>query len=283
LITGEIKNQVDGIWTTFWTNGISNPMSVIEQISYLLFIKRLDDLELAKERKAQRLGGPVEGPRFGPHQQHLRWSRFKNLGDGAEMLKLVRDEVFPFIKTLGGDGAATSYARHMKDAVFLITSPALLTSVVDQMEKLPLEDRDTKGDLYEYMLSKLTTAGQNGQFRTPRHIIRMMVEMVSPTITDVVCDPACGTAGFLVSAAEYLRELTDEAGNLVLNARGAREHFNKGMFHGFDSNPGSTQPARELGTAGLARVPLLGTRPPDRQASGRVSCAALLRNAGVAR
>lgn len=234
VITGEIKNQVDLIWTTFWNNGISNPLSVIEQISYLLFIKRLDDLELAKEKKAQRFNKAVKDPRFRADQQHLRWSQFRNLGDGAEMLRVVRDEVFPFIKNLGGNNGATSYARHMKDAVFLITSAALLTSVVDHMEKLPLEDRDTKGDIYEYMLSKLTTAGQNGQFRTPRHIIKMMVELRSPTAKDVICDPACGTAGFLVGAAEYLRDLKDEDGNLVLNAAGARQHFDQGMFFGFD-------------------------------------------------
>ncbi|GMV27629.1 MAG: hypothetical protein AMXMBFR58_36600 [Phycisphaerae bacterium] len=234
MITGDIKNRVDRIWTTFWNNGISNPLSVIEQISYLLFIKRLDDLELAQEKKAQRLGRKVENPRFGAKQQHLRWSQFKHLGDGNQMLRVVRDEVFPFIKTLGGGDDATSYARHMRDAVFLITSPALMASVVDQIDGLPLEDRDTKGDLYEYMLSKLTTAGQNGQFRTPRHIIKMMVALVEPKPDDIICDPACGTAGFLVAAAEHLRELKDASGNLVLNAPGHRQHFNTGMFHGFD-------------------------------------------------
>ena len=234
MITGPFKHQVDEIWTTFWNNGISNPLSVIEQISYLLFIKRLDDLDLAAERKAQRLSRPVDKPRFGPDQQHMRWSRFKNLGDGEEMLQLIRDEVFPFIKNLGGTGDATSYARHMKDAVFLITSPALISSVVDQMDRLPLEDRDTKGDLYEYMLSKLTTAGTNGQFRTPRHLIKMMVDLMEPQAEDIICDPACGTAGFLMGAAEYLRELKDDKGNLVLNARGNREHFDTEMFHGFD-------------------------------------------------
>ncbi len=166
MITGEIKAKVDKLWTTFWNNGISNPLSVIEQISYLLFIKRLDDLELAKERKAQRLGQPVKNPIFSAEQQRIpygnasraRWSHFKNLTDAEEMLKIVRDEAFPFIKNLGGTAAETAYARHMKDAVFLIASPALLTNVVTQIEQIPMEDRDTKGDLYEYMLSKLTTA-----------------------------------------------------------------------------------------------------------------------------
>jgi type I restriction enzyme M protein len=233
-ITGEIKSRVDKLWTSFWNNGISNPLSVIEQISYLLFIKRLDDLELAKERKAQRLGQSVRDSIFSEKQQHLRWSHFKNLTNAEEMLRIVRDEAFPFIKHLGGTAAETAYARHMKDAVFLIASPALLANVVTQIEQIPMEDRDTKGDLYEYMLSKLTTAGTNGQFRTPRHIIRMMVEVMKPGAREIICDPACGTGGFLVAAAEYLRDLKDSDGNFVLNAQGNREHFNRDMFHGFD-------------------------------------------------
>ena len=170
MITGEMKSKVDRLWTTFWNNGISNPLSVIEQISYLLFIKRLDDLELAEERKAQRLKRPISHPIFSPEQQHCRWSHFKNLSDSEEMLKIIRDEAFPLIKNLGGEEGKTAYARHMKDAMFLVANPALLANVVGQIDQLPMEDRDTKGDLYEYMLSKLTTAGTNGQFRTPRHI-----------------------------------------------------------------------------------------------------------------
>ena len=234
MITGEIKSKVDKLWTTFWNNGISNPLSVIEQISYLLFIKRLDDLELAKERKTQRLGQPVKNPIFSKEQQRSRWSHFKNLTDAEEMLRVVRDEAFPFIKNLGGTAVETAYARHMKDAVFLIANPALLTNVVTQIEQIPMEDRDTKGDLYEYMLSKLTTAGTNGQFRTPRHIIKMIVDLMNPGAREIICDPACGTGGFLIAAAEYLRDLKDSEGNLVLNAPGNREHFNKEMFHGFD-------------------------------------------------
>ncbi len=234
MITGEMKSKVDRLWTTFWNNGISNPLSVIEQISYLLFIKRLDDLELTKERKAQRLGRPVSDPIFSVEQQRCRWSYFKNLTDSEEMLRIVRDKAFGFIKNLGQGDLESAYARHMKDAVFLIASPALLASVVGQIEQIPMEDRDTKGDLYEYMLSKLTTAGTNGQFRTPRHIIKMMVELMAPGLREIICDPACGTAGFLVAAAEYLRDLKDGDGNLILNAPGNREHFNCGMFHGFD-------------------------------------------------
>lgn len=234
MITGEMKSKVDRLWTTFWNNGISNPLSVIEQISYLLFIKRLDDLELTKERKAQRLGKEVSDPLFSNDTKTCRWSYFKNLTDSEEMLRVVRDEAFPFIKNLGQSKLESAYARHMKDAVFLIASPALLASVVGQIEQIPMEDRDTKGDLYEYMLSKLTTAGTNGQFRTPRHIIKMIVELMAPGPREIICDPACGTAGFLVAAAEYLRELKDSEGNLILNAPGNREHFNSEMFHGFD-------------------------------------------------
>ncbi|KJH72518.1 type I restriction-modification system subunit M [Aliterella atlantica] len=234
MITGEMRSKVDRLWTTFWNNGISNPLSVIEQISYLLFIKRLDDLELVKERRAQRLGEAVKEPIFSVDKQMCRWSYFKNLSNAEEMLKIVRDEAFPFIKNLGLGAAESTYVRHMKDAVFLIASPALLASVVGQIEQIPMEDRDTKGDLYEYMLSKLTTAGTNGQFRTPRHIIKMMVELMAPHPREIICDPACGTAGFLVAAAEYLRDLQDSEGNYVLNAPGNREHFNRQMFHGFD-------------------------------------------------
>lgn len=227
MITGDIKNKVDALWTTFWTNGISNPLSVIEQVSYLLFIKRLDDLELVKEKKANRLGRDIKDPRFSAAQQHMRWSKFKHLGDPDEQLRIVKDEVFPFIKSLGGEDGATSYTRHMKDAVFLISSAALLTNVIDQIDGLPTKDRDTMGDLYEYMLSKLTTAGTNGQFRTPRHIIKMMVQLMNPGPKDTVCDPACGTAGFLVAASEHVR---DE----MMNDPAHNKHFNNTMFHGFD-------------------------------------------------
>ena len=234
MIAGELKSKVDKLWTTFWNNGISNPLSVIEQISYLLFIKRLDDLELAKEKKANRLGRKIKNPIFSEEQQHVRWSYFKNLDNAEMMLEIVRDEAFPFIKTLGDSTGSSTYAHHMKDAVFLIASPALLAAVIEQIENIPMEDRDTKGDLYEYMLSKLSTAGTNGQFRTPRHIIKMMVELLAPGPREIVCDPACGTGGFLVAVAEYIRELKDADGNLLLNAPGNREHFNNEMFHGFD-------------------------------------------------
>ena len=234
MITGELKSKVDHLWTTFWNNGISNPLSVIEQISYLLFIKRLDDLEVTKERKARRLGRSVKQPTFADDEQECRWSYFKNLDDSDKKLKIIRDQAFPFIKQLGGEVADSPYARHMQDAVFLISSAALLDSVITQIDQIPMEDRDTKGDLYEYMLSKLSTAGTNGQFRTPRHIIKLMVALMAPGPNEIICDPACGTGGFLVGAAEYVRDLKDSEGNSVLNAPGNMAHFNDGMFHGFD-------------------------------------------------
>ena len=242
MITGELKSKVDKLWEIFWSNGISNPLSVIEQISYLLFMRRLDDEQSRKEKQASRTGRPIQDPIFSPDQEHCRWSKFRNLSD-QERLEVVRDKAFPFIKTLGGDN---TYAHYMKDAVFLIASAALLRDAVDRIDDMldmlqrqanASEDRsyvDLMGDLYEYMLSKLSTAGQNGQFRTPRHIIRMMVELMAPGPREIICDPACGTAGFLVAAAEYLRGLKDAAGNFVLNAPGNREHFNTQMFHGFD-------------------------------------------------
>ncbi|OKH12302.1 type I restriction-modification system subunit M [[Limnothrix rosea] IAM M-220] len=234
MITGELKSKVDKLWDTFWSGGISNPLSVIEQISYLLFIKRLDELELAKERKAQRLGGEVKDPSFTPEQQGYRWSNFRHL-EAQEMIKIVRDHAFPMIKELGKEGGA--YAAHMKDATFMIANASLLSTVVEQIDQIPMADRDTKGDLYEYMLSKLSTAGTNGQFRTPRHIIKMIVELMEPTPREIVCDPACGTGGFLVAVSEYMRDLKDGDGNSVLNAAGNREHFNSEMFHGFDFDP----------------------------------------------
>ena len=188
MITGDLKSKVDKLWTTFWSNGVINPLSVIEQISCLLFIKRLDDLELVKEKQAKRLGARLKTRLL---RQSIRIVGGRSLR--IRMLTIVRDKAFPFIKAMGTAGG--TYAVHMKDAMFLIANAALLANVVEQIDGMPMEDRDTKGDLYEYMLSKLTTAGTNGQFRTPRHIIKMMVELMAPTAREVVCDPACGTGG----------------------------------------------------------------------------------------
>jgi type I restriction enzyme M protein len=227
MITGELKSQIDGIWNAFWTGGISNPLEVIEQITYLLFIKRLDELHTAEEKKANRLGIAVEKPIFPADKPHMRWSRFRN-DDPQMMFRVVSQEVFPFIKELKGE--ESSYARHMRDARFTIPTPGLLARVVDLIDKVPMEDRDTKGDVYEYMLGKIATAGQNGQFRTPRHIIKMMVDMRAPQPKDVICDPACGTAGFLVSAGEYLREHHPE----IFTDEALRRHFNERLFNGYD-------------------------------------------------
>jgi type I restriction enzyme M protein len=226
VITGELKNKVDRVWDAFWSGGISNPLEVIEQITYLLFIRRLDDLEVLAENKARRTGN-AEVLRFGPSQQELRWSLLKN-EEPALMFETVGQKIFPFLRTLGGDGS--TYGEHMEGARFTIPTPQLLSRVVDLLDEIPLADRDTNGDLYEYMLSKIASAGQNGQFRTPRHIIKLMVDMTAPTQTDEVCDPACGTAGFLVAASDYVRQQHPS----VLTNAAQRKHFHASMFHGYD-------------------------------------------------
>ena len=178
MITGELKSKVDRIWNTMWSGGISNPLSVIEQLTYLLFIKRMDELHTREEHKAARTGHPIEKPLFTARQDALRWSRFKELAP-ERMFKTVRDRVFPFIKSLGQTGDSnegSTYTHHMKDALFMMPTARVLANVVDQLDDIDMADRDTKGDLYEYMLGKIATAGQNGQFRTPRHIIRLMVD-----------------------------------------------------------------------------------------------------------
>ncbi len=230
LITGEIKSQVDRVWDAFWSGGIANPLSVIEQITYLLFARRLDELHTAKEKKANMLGEPIEDPVFTEDQQHLRWSRFKDL-EAGEMFTLFRDEVFAFIKNLNTDDDS-AFSRSMKDAVFIIPTPSLLERVVTMLAKIPMHDRDTKGDLYEYMLGKIAEAGRNGQFRTPRHIIKMMVELMQPTPTDIIGDPACGTCGFLVAAGEFLLDHPEH--KKALHKEQHLAHFEREMFHGGD-------------------------------------------------
>ena len=234
MLTGELRSQIDAIWNAFWSGGISNPIEVIEQITYLLFIRRLDDAHTLEESKAMLLKKPMTNRIFpegkdakGREYNDLRWSRFKNFAPGV-MFDVVAEHVFPFMKSMGGDGS--TYSHHMKDARFTIPTAALLSKVVDMLDHVPMEDRDTKGDLYEYMLGKIASAGQNGQFRTPRHIIKLMVELMAPTPKDVICDPASGTCGFLVGAGEFLREKHPELFNNAI----AREHFHTGMFHGYD-------------------------------------------------
>ena len=235
VLTGELRNQIDRIWDAFWSGGIANPLEVLEQLTYLLFIRRLDELETLEERRSQRSGQPMRRRIFpeGADEQgrpwsELRWSRFKELGEASSMFKVVGERVFPFLRELGGEESA--YATHMTGARFTIPTPGLLTKVVELLDAVPMEDRDTKGDIYEYMLGKLATAGTNGQFRTPRHIIELMVAMTEPTPRDVMVDPACGTCGFPVAVGEYLREHHPE----ILNDPELREHFNHGLFHGFD-------------------------------------------------
>ena len=233
MITGELKSKVDRIWDTMWSGGISNPLSVIEQLTYLLFIKRLDELHTREEYKAARTGQSIAKPLFTDRQDALRWSRFKELAP-EPMFETVRDQVFPFIKSLGQTGDSdegSTYTHHMKDALFMMPTARVLANVVDQLDDIDMADRDTKGDLYEYMLGKIATAGQNGQFRTPRHIIKLMVDMTAPTPEDVICDPACGTAGFLVAASEHLLE---HHGDRIYRDAQARRRFNEGTFHGYD-------------------------------------------------
>lgn len=234
MLTGPIRSQVDQIWSAFWSGGVSNPLSVIEQITYLLFIKRLDDLHIVEESKAEMLDVEMERRIFpagndskGEPYENLRWSRFKNF-ESREMMRIVDEHVFPFFRELGEEGS--SYGSHMKDARLGFSNPSLLAKVVQQLDDIPMDDRDTKGDVYEYMLGKIASAGQNGQFRTPRHIIQLMVNLMAPAPKDVICDPAAGTCGFLVEAGEYVRS---NHPNMLMD-KDSRQHFHSGMFHGFD-------------------------------------------------
>lgn len=246
MIVGEIKSQIDSIWNDFWSGGLSNPLSVMEQITYLLFIKRLDELHSREEAKANTLKIPMERRIFpegrdgrgddemraegGRPYDDLRWSRFKLMAP-KEMFQVVDEHVFPFIR----EKVATegNLAQHMKEARNAIPSPALLAKVVDKLDKVKMDDRDTKGDVYEYMLGMIASAGQNGQFRTPRHIIQLMVELTEPKPQDVICDPAAGTCGFLVGAGEYLRKKHPE----IFRDPALRKHFHNNAFHGFDFDP----------------------------------------------
>ena len=234
MLTGDIRSQIDRIWDAFWTGGISNPLEVMEQITYLLFLRRLDDLHTLAENRGRSLKKPIENPIFpagkDPKKRpyaDLRWSRFRHFAP-ADLYTVVSEHVFPFLRTLGGGGS--TYAHHMKDARFTIPTPALLAKVVDLLCEVDMDNRDTKGDIYEYMLGKIASAGQNGQFRTPRHIIGLMVELAAPRPTDLICDPACGTSGFLVAAGEYLRDKHPE----ILRDAKLKKHFHTKAFHGFD-------------------------------------------------
>ncbi len=239
MVTGELKSRIDAVWNDFWSGGISNPLEVMEQLTYLLFIKGLDEQQALAENKANRTGKPIEdeifpkGQEFWPEGRaegwpygDLRWSRFKNLSP-AEMFDVVGNYVFPFLQERAGE---STHAKHMRDARLTIPTAALLLKAVDGLDAVEMKDRDTKGDVYEYMLSKIATSGQNGQFRTPRHIIQLMVEMMAPKPDDVICDPASGTCGFLVGAAEYIRR---EYPSALIDDR-QQKHFHNGMFSGYD-------------------------------------------------
>ena len=239
-LTTQQKSDIDKLWTEFWTGGITNPLTVIEQISFLMFARLLDVMETTGERRAERTRKPFKG-RFNGANDPRRWKNFKQK-DAAELLRVVRDEVFPHFRKLNG---GTTFAEYMQDAQLMVMKPSLLVSAVNMIDKLPITEGDAKGDLYEYLLSKLTTAGINGQFRTPRHIIRFMVELLEPKPNETIGDPACGTAGFLVGAMQYLLETHTSAKGKVKGEAGEtiytgdllepyRAHIQNGMFHGFD-------------------------------------------------
>jgi len=250
MITGPLKSRIDSLWTDFWTGGITNPLTVIEQITFLMYSRLLDMKERADEKRAS-LTGQAFARRFGDDEQDCRWETWRHYGS-EKMLPHVRDRVFPHFRRLAerSTGANSMFASFMKDAQLMIQKETLLSKAVAAVQDLPLERGDTKGDLYEYLLSKLTTAGINGQFRTPRHIIRLMVELMQPQPTDRICDPSCGTAGFLVEAYDYLlREHTSDAGKHVeqvdgeehitysgdlLSQQGHRAHVDSDMFHAYD-------------------------------------------------
>ena len=250
MITGDLKNRIDSLWTEFWTGGITNPLTVIEQITFLMY-SRLLDMQERKDEKRASVTGKGHVSRFGEADKDCRWETWRHVG-AEQMLPHVRDRVFPHFRRLAerSTGEGSHFAAFMKDAQLMIQKPSLLVKAVNAVQELPLERGETQGDLYEYLLSKLTTAGINGQFRTPRHIIRMMVELMQPQPTDRICDPACGTAGFLIETYEYLlRQHTSAAGKHVevidgeehvtysgdlLVQEGHRRHIDTDMFHAFD-------------------------------------------------
>ena len=242
MITGELKNKIDSLWEIFWTGGLTNPLDVIEQMTYLMFIRDLDDADNTHSKESAMLGLPYEsifadeitiGERSIAGNQ-LKWSVFHDF-PAQKMYSTMQEWVFPFIKGLHGN-KESAYAKYMDDAIFKIPTPLMLDKIVTAMDDIyeqmsQLKNADVRGDIYEYLLSKLATAGVNGQFRTPRHIIKMMIELVKPKADDVICDPACGTSGFLVEASEYLKKNRKEE---VLFDRKNKEHYMNHMFHGYD-------------------------------------------------
>jgi len=243
MITGEHKNQIDSIWDTFWSAGVVSSITVLEQMTYLFFIKMLDDSQLQREANAQALGAPIKDPIFKDGQmwdnpetgqqvpyKQLRWSIFKNL-NATQMFNIVRNDAFVFIKGLGS-GKDSAFSRYMDNAMFMIPNERTLSKIVDGISGLDMNNKDAMGDVYEYILGKMAASGTNGQFRTPRHIIRMMVQMVKPTIADTICDPAMGSAGFIVESAAYIIEHYKKE----LTKKEHAEHYKNTMFHGFDTD-----------------------------------------------
>ena len=231
MLTGELRNKIDSIWTMLWTEGSTNPLTNIEQITYMIFMKELDNAELKKEEDAHVLGISHESI-FPKDKPEYRWNTFKNFGNSQELYGLMVSEIFPFIRDLKGDSDDTAFSKYMKDAIFQINQPSTLQKLISVIDQLPTGDSDVQGDIYEHLLSKLQTSGTNGQFRTPRHIIKMMVNLVKPKPDDVISDPAMATAGFLAGAGEYLR---DHHGDLLLNPK-TRDHYHNNMFHGNDTD-----------------------------------------------
>ncbi len=275
MVTGELRNKIDKIWEVFWTGGITNPLTVIEQFTYLLFIKGLDDRQNDLEANAMLLG--LEPNQiFKEHQQELRWQNFKQK-PAEEMFKQfthTENGVFTFIKNLHDD-KNSAFSRYMEDAIFMIPTPGMLEKIVSAIDTLDIAGQDTKGDLYEYLLSKVATSGTNGQFRTPRHIINMMVQLMKPTPKDIIIDPAAGSSGFLVASGDYLQE---HHGNLFEDAK-LKEHYHQSMFYGFDMD-------RTMLRIGAMNMMLHGVESPNiqyrdslsDQNAGRECCTLILAN-----
>ena len=231
MITGELRNKIDGIWDIFWSSGLTNPLTVIEQITYLMFIKILDDNELRKESNAAAFDMEVLDPVFDADHQNCRWHIFRHY-EPDTMFSNMTDKVFPFIKNELHSGKDTAFAKYMKDAIFMVPTARVLVRVVDSLDDLDLNNKDIMGDVYEYLLSQIAQSGTNGQFRTPRHIIRMMVELMQPTVDDTICDPAMGSAGFICASAQYVSE---HYANELMNAEN-KKHYTTTMFTGFDTD-----------------------------------------------
>ena len=244
MITGELKNKIDSLWDIFAAGGLVNPLDVIEQITYLMFIHDLDDSDNLRAKEAAMLGLPYQsifadevqlGERTIDGQQ-LKWSVFHDF-PAQKMYATMQEWVFPFIKNLHGD-KNSAYSKYMDDAIFKLPTPLLLSKVVDALDEIyrlmnESQAVDVRGDTYEYLLSKIAQSGLNGQFRTPRHIIKMMVELMQPKPDEIICDPACGTSGFLIAASEYLME-DEERKREVLFDKENKEHYLNHMFHGYD-------------------------------------------------